>query len=157
MRTRTREQDRQLRLSSFNLKTSKYRPKLLVLLCGYRPLKLSFSPAINPECASWLVLMETNSLIERNSENETNNFGRSSLKYFSLLVPSGSLWDLHKISTWHHIFGFSATFKYPNICINHVDSGKKRPKRLILCPGAKNCPLLRSNFFPLTGLLILRL
>ena len=53
------------------------RPELLLLFSGSCPPKPSFSPAINLEHASWLVVMETYSLGEQEMENRTDNFGRS--------------------------------------------------------------------------------
>ena len=79
-------------ITQFNVaQPSKQLLKLLVLFSGFCPPKLSFSPAINPECASWSVLMENDSLGERELDNENEKFGHSSLGSFSFLGPSGCL------------------------------------------------------------------
>ena len=44
---------------------SKQRPKLSVSFSSYRPPKLSVLPDINLERTSWLVVMETGSLVQR--------------------------------------------------------------------------------------------
>ena len=42
--------------------------------------KLSVSTVIRPKCTKWLIVMDTNILGGQESENETNNFGRCTLR-----------------------------------------------------------------------------
>ena len=73
------------------MRPSEQRPELSVSFSGSCPPKLSLSLDINPECASRSVVMETDSLGEREPENETDNFGHYPLGSFLFLGLSGSL------------------------------------------------------------------
>ena len=73
------------------MKPSEQHPKMSVSFSGSSLPKLSLSPAINFEHASWLVVMDTDSLGEREPKNKTNEFDRSSLVSFPFHGLSGSL------------------------------------------------------------------
>ena len=81
--------------------------------------------------------------------------------FISIFFPSLACQGLCRIyiesSTRHHIFVFFAIFLAPKKCRrNYVNPGTKRPKCLIICPGAKNRRSLRKNISPLTELLTLK-
>ena len=71
--------------------SSKQRPNLSVSVSGSRLPKILFSPAINSERASLLVVMDFNILEEQDPENKTNNFRCSYLGSYSFLGPLGPL------------------------------------------------------------------